>query len=260
MNIHIDKSLNESLKRGTILTCEIGSPMYDLSTKDSDKDLLSIYIHNTGSFLWEHHQFQYKEDDVDYNYSTLQGFIRNLLTGDATINFEVLYSKEIENSPLSFLAKNKEKFITYNVIKSYLGLAKRDFKKANSGKKLSHAIRGVMMAEDLLKGEFSLTGKNRWSKANWFETDNHELLKEIKDETINKNKLFMVKDEFIVLMDELRFKLNERLRLGTIDRVGDPEFLMNLDIQIMTINENYESTDLVATKKSYEVLEYGVSY
>jgi predicted nucleotidyltransferase len=259
MNIHIKEEFNKLLDDATIFKCEIGSPMYDLCNEKSDTDFLKIYVNNTNSYLWMHHQFQFKDNNVDYNYTTIQSFIRNLLTGDATINFEVLWSHEIVNSKIKFLIPLREKLISYNVIKSYLGLAKRDFSQAKRGKKLSHAVRGIMSAEYLLNGEFSLTGKDKWSKANWSDKDNNILLKQIKNDELTNDELKEIKINFIELMSELRDKLNERLRTGTIHRMSDVETLKEIDANVMKISsENFNygfNYDVL-----YDVLENGVKY
>ena len=96
MNIHFeDKDLFEQLKRESLVKVKVGSHLYGMETDESDVDYLYIYLkpeNMKDSFIWEHHQLQYKEDGVDHNFVDLHTFIRNILTGDSTINFEVLHS------------------------------------------------------------------------------------------------------------------------------------------------------------------------
>jgi len=111
------------------------------------------------SFLWEHHQLQYKEDGIDHLFVDLHSFIRNIMTGDSTINFEVLH--ELKNSSLNFLYENRNFFYSYNIMKSYLGFAKRDLKQClingefnHNFKKLSHATRCVNSYHMIMNGEY----------------------------------------------------------------------------------------------------------
>lgn len=156
MNIHFtSKELKEQLQESTIFKIEVGSGMYGLKNDSSDTDILCIYLdgkYNLTSFTENHHQFQYKdiENNIDYIFTSLNQFIKNILSGDSTINYEVLKSKEFQEKfpELSNIKYN------INVVKSYLGIAKRDFKilkKDFSNKKLYHFVRGVEFAEAVLK-------------------------------------------------------------------------------------------------------------
>lgn len=113
MNIHCyDKKLFELLKSLSFTRIKVGSHMYGMENKDSDIDYLYIYLKPQGladSFLWQHHQLQFKEDGIDHNFTDLHSFIRNIMTGDATINFEALHSEEMKaNKELSFLYENRK--------------------------------------------------------------------------------------------------------------------------------------------------------
>lgn len=252
MNIHFteEHNLNNSLDELTVFRTEVGSTMYGLETEDSDIDYLSIYIEptfNRNTILWEHHQLQYKCNNIDFNYTTLQTFIRNILTGDSTINFEVLWSDDLKNSSLSFLYDFRYDFINYNIIRSYLGLAIRDlnnWKKLTRGgntkesnKMLSHFVRGVLFAQQLLKNEFNLTKDSK-------------LLLDIKlgngsDSVINGLSVY-----FDILMNHSRQKLNDKLKKGEIDKIINLETLRLINGMIQ------EYCNEVQSKQSVSRIDY----
>ena len=158
MNIHFtNKNLKEQLDLSTIFKIEVGSGMYKLKTPESDTDILCIYLEgslNLTSITQNHHQFQYKdtENNIDYIYTSLGQFIKNIISGDSTINYEVLRHKEFRKQfkDLYFFVNELDKI---NTIKSYLGMAKRDiksFKKEPSNKKAYHIQRGILFAESIL--------------------------------------------------------------------------------------------------------------
>ena len=158
MNIHFtNKNLKEQLDKSTIFKIEVGSGMYKLKTPESDTDILCIYLEgslNLTSITQTHHQLQYNdnENNIDYIYTSLGQFVRNIISGDSTINYEVLQSSEFINKCHNlWLFVNKLDKI--NIIKSYLGMAKRDvkmLKKELSHKKAYHIKRGILFAESIL--------------------------------------------------------------------------------------------------------------
>ena len=158
MNIHFtNKKLKKQLDQSTIFEIEVGSGMYKLKTPESDTDIIKIYLEgslNLTSITNNHHQFQYKdtENNIDYIYTSLGQFIKNIISGDSTINYEVLESSGFREQfkDLYFFVNELDKI---NIIKSYLGMAKRDiktFKKEPSNKKAYHIIRGILFAESIL--------------------------------------------------------------------------------------------------------------
>lgn len=151
MNIHITKEQKDTLDENVICSFVFGSKLYKTDSEQSDTDILRIVNNvNSNSFVWSHHNLQYtdNETNTDYVYTTYPNFIRNLLTGDSTVNFEiVMFSGQSEY--LEFLQKNATKFATKKLIRSYLGLAKRDIKnfhKTGDLSKLNHAKRGIHFA------------------------------------------------------------------------------------------------------------------
>ena len=158
MNIHFtSKELKEELDKLTIFEIEVGSGMYGLKTSESDTDILKIYLEgslNLTSITNNHHQLQYNdaENNIDYIYTSLGQFIKNIISGDSTINYEVLQHPEFrkEFKDLYFFVNKLDKI---NTIKSYLGMVKRDIKalkKDHSNKKAYHIQRGLLFADAIL--------------------------------------------------------------------------------------------------------------
>jgi len=277
MNIHFEnKELLNELKNNTIFKTKIGSHMYGLNNTNSDIDYLSIYLEHTDnreSFMWEHHQLQYKDNNVDRNFTTIQGFIRNALTGDSTVNFEVLHSNSLKNSSLSWLWECRNYFINYNIIKSYLGLAKRDLKywrkDTNNGKlhtletnkKLSHFVRGVIYASKLLDNEFSLDLTKSTTFGEVY--NDHELLYSIKSglSTIIFEKIVIY---FESMMDILRKKLNEKLNNRTIVSYMTVENLQYIDHTLTRFIIDYSEKHFIFyinyDDVLYNALENGITY
>lgn len=164
MNLHINKTEFEFLMAAPQFgQFQIGSTLYGLNDENSDIDFLVIlypfYNQMCSPFFQKGHQFQYKdvENNIDYNFIDIVSFVKNLLSGDSPINFEVLYSsKFIESNKIGWLSDFREEFRTYNLIKSYLGLVDRDIRhyhKKTGRDKISgllHIMRGYLFAENLL--------------------------------------------------------------------------------------------------------------
>jgi len=171
-DIEKDKELFDNLMKATFVKVEVGSKMYGLEHKDSDTDLLCIY--NTSKrelnmFDRSHHQIQFKVNDVDYLFINIHSFLSNAISGDSTINFEVINSKQILGSELDFLYKYRKYFYNYKIIRSYLGLARRDLKRIDidgktefgKNKKIAHAYRGIISAQNIINILFSDTHKDK---------------------------------------------------------------------------------------------------
>lgn len=171
MNIHFtDKELFEKLKSATIAKVVVGSHMYKSNNESSDTDYLYIYAtseNELNSFIKTHHQLQYKEDNIDYNFVSLHNFLYNTLNGDSTINFEVINSDALIGTDIEFLNDNKDAFLTYTIIRSYLGLCRRDIKCFFSSKndyerskRLKHVIRGSLYAKYMIDKNFDFDKTN----------------------------------------------------------------------------------------------------
>jgi len=218
--------------------------MYNLNNSSSDDDYLYLYTEdkdNLKSVMWEHHQLQFKDEKIDYNFSTVQSFIRNILTGGSTINFEVIWSKELIGTPLEFLSEYKESFINYNIIKSYLGMAKRDLKyyrkdtkglryhTKETNKKLSHFVRGVIFAKMLINNNFNVSLED----SHTFKEMKSDmiLLKSIKSDNCEQDYndiiIFFEKE-----MNIIRDILSERLQSDLIQIYMKPDILCEIDEKI----------------------------
>lgn len=169
MNIHFtDKKIFKDLKSSSLVNIDIGSSMYGTTDNSSDVDRLYIYIPSKEddlSFTSTHHQFQYKEDGVDHLFINIHDFISNALNGDSTINFESINYEALKDSEVSFLYDMRFSFHNYKIVRSYLGLCRRDIKYLNKGgtserdknKKLGHILRGYKFAKAIIDGDFSPT-------------------------------------------------------------------------------------------------------
>lgn len=262
MNIHFNnEQLLTQLERATLVKVAVGSHLYGLNTNQSDTDLFHIHAKSKNldnSFLWEHHQLQFKQQNTDLIFTDLFIFIRNLLSGDSTINFEVLHSVELQNSDLKFLSDNKLEFYNYNILKSYLGMAKRDLKQCitESGnqvnsKKLSHAYRGIITAQAILAQNYD----NQLSQYG----EDFKIIKTLKfnkgvldrDQEIN-NLLINLNDK----MNNLREEINKLLEQKLLVRCLRVEFMQELDLWL----EQFTGTNTYIDKQNQLVMDKGIYY
>lgn len=183
MNLHFEnKTLFESLKEASITKSIIGSHLYKTNNENSDIDYLYIYATSEKELfspIRVHHQLQYKENDVDHIFVSYHTFIRNLLSGDSTINFELIFSDSLKETPLSFLNDMKESFITYTIIRAYLGFANRDVRFYNRckndyemNKQLEHIHRGHLYSDSMLNYSFDFDKCNRELRDTTYENHN----------------------------------------------------------------------------------------
>jgi predicted nucleotidyltransferase len=152
MNIKITKEEFDFIKNNTDIVSQsvVGSRLYGTAKEDSDTDILIVYKELFESDLYypNYHQLQY--DDIDNNIQYLlcseRQFYKNLFSGDATINADVILygTEETDEEKLNMLR-------TFNIIKAFIGFAKRDLKQIDKGKnKLFHIERGLYCAKMLL--------------------------------------------------------------------------------------------------------------
>jgi len=169
MNLHIDKEeFDWLMAQPKVGQFTIGSELYELNDEHSDKDYLIIlypFYDVINSPFSSHHQFQYKdvENNIDYNFVDIVTFIKNLVSGDSTVNFELLYSEEFQaDENLRFIWRYRNYFHTYNIMKSYLGMADRDIRhigKKQGRDKISamlHIQRGRTFVGRLMDNRFFL--------------------------------------------------------------------------------------------------------
>lgn len=161
MNIKISKEEFDYIIK---LECErhvIGSRLYGSNSEKSDTDILIIYkSFHGGSDLYypNFHQFQYDdiENNVQYIFTSYEQFYRNMFSGDSTINVDVILFSSGGVSDMVYSDK-LNMCRTYNIIKSYIGFAKRDLKMIKKGKnKLFHIERGLYCARKLISGELPM--------------------------------------------------------------------------------------------------------
>jgi len=189
MNIHFtDVKLFENLKKATLAKVIIGSKMYGTSVDGhSDTDYLYIYATSETELLsciQSHHQLQFSENKVDHIFVSLHSFIKNTLSGDSTINFEVIHSNSLNGTVLEWISEKRNMFLTYSVIRSYIGLCRRDIKhfgkyssEYEKRKRFGHIIRGVIYTRSFLNGSFD------------FLKSNLELVNTLKEIDFNSGKL-----------------------------------------------------------------------
>jgi hypothetical protein len=115
----------------------IGSRLYETNRDDSDHDILVVYksLFPSDKIYKNYHQLQY--DDIENNaqwiLTTEESFWGNLLSGDSSINADVVmfYGDYDYHSKLNICR-------TSNIIKSFIGFAKRDIKYANKEQEISY--------------------------------------------------------------------------------------------------------------------------
>jgi predicted nucleotidyltransferase len=263
MNIHIkDNTLFEQLNSATLLKVRVGSHMYKLNDEHSDNDYLSVYVpsrNERNSFSFTNHQLQYKLDGVDYNFVNIFNFIRNTINGDSTINFEVINDKSIWKTELGFLYSLRRSFCNYNIIRSYLGLARRDVKQMKMGntdrdknKKLMHAYRGLKFAENIFNG-----------KSIELDEETHSFLVSLKGITDWKTRHEHV-DILTDKIETLRKEVNTKLDAGKLTKFMRVDDQKELDDALSNlINSDFYNNkvfDYMDMSMIYDANENGISY
>lgn len=230
MNIHFkDENLFKKLKHASLVKVEVGSKMYGTSDEESDTDYLYIYCTSNSelnSFNRSHHQLQFKNDEGDHNFVSLHTFLSNAINGDSTINYEVIQSGCLHGSNLEFLYSMRNSFNNYSIVRSYLGLARRDsrhyFKdKTHRGqiKKLGHIWRGYIFAKSIMEGNFLVTHGDFISEISE--------LKKIEETNYSLKKDYL--EKYTNLISDLRNNLNEKMQ----DKTLLLSRLMDIDSQKM---------------------------
>jgi hypothetical protein len=253
MNIHIDKKMFDFLmSQPNNIQSKIGSSLYNLSDDKSDVDYLIIYqpfINQIINPFINHHQYQYKdvENNIDYNFIDSITFIKNLVNGDSTINFELIHTENFDNTYLEVLWTYNDYFRTYNIVKAYLGFADRDLrhlhKRATEHDRkrgILHIKRSILFADSILSNTFALV--------------NQELI-DFKSKLYNPKFSFGMGD-IIELRGELKLKrenLNKLLESNEIDRYLNPNIQeIIVEELINKIQTNTNSLDLFELYKANE--------
>jgi predicted nucleotidyltransferase len=266
MNIHFtNPQAFSELQAASIFSIEIGSKMYGTADEYSDTDILHIYIpsiEELSSFVQTHHQFQYKEEEIDHLFVNIFQFFQNSLSGDSTINFEVIHHPNLIGTALDWVYQHRHYFQNYKIIRSYLGMARRDLqavKKANGNrlknKRMGHVVRGYHFAKAILDGSFSPVIQG-------------ELLAELK-------KVKLIEDsrqrhEFGAALktniEALRTEVNHQLSEGGLNfpqyMKAEQQKELDLFIQKTIQTKGLQSSQYFSLLKDaiYQALEEGVNY
>lgn len=153
MNIKITKEEYDYLMNNLNIIDKyvMGSRLYGTNSEKSDTDILVLYENyfESDNYYPNYHQLQFDDIDnnIQYIFSSISQFYKNLFSGDSTINADiVMFSMNIDDK-LNILR-------TFNIIKSYIGFAKRDIKMIGKAKnKKFHAERSLYSAEELLNNK-----------------------------------------------------------------------------------------------------------
>ncbi len=211
MNIKINKEEAEWLFKLEYSRYIFGSYLYGTQKENSDQDILVIYNLPQD---WEcehlldriHHQFQWDdvENNIQYVFTYQNQYWNNLESGDSTINADILIFENTNYKSQWKHVHYKETLNyckTYNIIKAYLGFAKRDLKQYTKKNKLFHAIRGLSTAYALMENRL---------------ITKQELI-DIKDLITTDSSIFDI-NILINLEKELRKKLNDMYQKRKIKR------------------------------------------
>jgi len=264
MNIHINKETYELLKKSALITLEIGSYTYGISDEYSDKDYLTIYapFNNERNSFWNsHHQFQYKdiENNEDHNFVSIFSFLRNLISGDSTINFEFIHDEKLIGTTFQFLYDYRFCFYNYNIIRSYNGFAKRDLKHINKeiterdkNKKIIHAFRCHIFAKQILRKKFQL----------YISGVEKNMIDEFKNLNYKNRKSYG--DWINVLLEDFRIDLNDCLNNKKISKFMKVEDQIKIDKELSKlINSNFYQSKIqeyIDLTEIYKANEFGVIY
>ena len=157
--------------------------------------------------------------------------------------------------------------MNYNIIRAYLGFARRDLKNWNkeskkgnksnpsTNKKLSHFVRGIIFASNIVDKSFDLDLTNSVSMESIAKND-YELLTDIKNGT-SESMFPIIIDHFENKMQVLRDDLNQRLNAKEIVSVMHPKHLKELDDNLKEFIKSY-ATNHNLTQLDYELLFYSV--
>jgi len=221
MNILIDVNLHNKLLQGWYFKLPMGSQLYNTTTRSSDSDWLVLYYpeQNQLTTCWSnHHQMLWKNTDPleDWVWCSFQQFFQNLISGDSPLNAEVLFSKDF--SKVLEIDHLKPDLITYDLLKGYLGMAKRDLNQweQNPLKKSFHAWKSCHFVKELLNKNLN---------------PHSELLKETWNSFSNLDKtgLFDIKQELFKEVNELRLLITRSLELGNLSRYPSIETQKEID-------------------------------
>ena len=214
MNILIERDHYEELYEDTIDSYTIGSELYGLTTKESNKEMLLIYHSFNQSFIHTTTLFQYKDTGLDVILCTPQQFVQNLLEGTSPIFVELLCSEEFLGSAFGkvFLPYVEDLVVTSNILTSFIGPSTID-QKAWNGTNDIEALREFVRKMDYLEA----IRKNHRINFKDLKNGINEKVIEVKGEKILKK-----------FLKDLRVELNDEY-----PRYPEAEVLENLDNDLM---------------------------
>lgn len=190
MNIKITEEEAKELFKREVTRIVMGSQLYGLNNENSDLDYLVLYeaFDKEINLLFQiRHQFQWFDEqaNIEYIFCTREQFVVNAFSGESTINVDIaLFTDRVCKTEEEKLQSCR----TYNIIKAYLGLAKRDIKYNRNNNKYKHIVRGLYTASCLLDNKMPS-------------------LKEMKN--ICLKEPFSTNDELKSWQNELRLKCNK---------------------------------------------------
>lgn len=142
----------------------IGSRLYGTNREDSDYDYLYVMYESpfkSSDYYPNFHQLQYDdlENNTQHIFTTISRFYANLFSGDSSINADIVMFSACPPIKCDVIDDSVRLNYcrTYNIIKSYLGFAKRDILRKNEGKnKHFHVARGLYCADELINNRLPL--------------------------------------------------------------------------------------------------------
>lgn len=260
MNIHIQKKEYNKILESTHVKLEMGSPLYSLQDKNSDQDILVLhqpFINQVINPFINHHQFQYKdiETNIDYNICNYLTFVKNLVSGDSIVNFELLWCPKFntEDNKVAFLENYKYDFITFNIINAFLGIAKRDIKHFNKRPSLHDKKRGYIHISRTILQATQLIDTRDFQLVN----PSICLLKK-KIESIDQKEMKELEKEFSIILvniENLKTKLQLLLTKKQISKFLSP--FKQEDI-VYNLNEVIIPNDYLNLYSIYETNETSI--
>ena len=249
-----NKNVKKLLDESVVANLKMGSQFYGTATEESDEDWLCIYLppeNHMRSAQQGATQLQWQDEFGDINYTDILTFSRNLISGDNTVNVEALYNKDLIGTDLEFFYINRKRFTTYNTLKCYLGLCKRDFNEVRSlsdyrskVKKFMHGFRGYLFYKNLARG-FELFDNNVIQLCKIKEQEFNNWLGDINTfKTVLNQEL----QKYLAVIDHERSLLNKKLDDGQIKKLPTLAFQEELDEYL---NRYLSTLRIVQQQKKY---------
>jgi predicted nucleotidyltransferase len=270
--VQIGKDVSSQLEKFTIATMFMGSHAHGTNTEDSDQDIIKIFTESNDECFNQDNGWQYKHENVDFNYQSLRTFIRNVVTGESPADFEALFggwklsSRQPNqiNEIFELLKQNR----SYALIKSYIGYAKKDanfiiktlstnqsdkvldFKEIKN--KTSHLYRGVETAKILMNDE-------KYIFCPGFEhEERHKYVRRLK-KNVHSSRIELIDfvSQQLNSAEEIRVKINLMLDNKQIQRRFDLDKLKQIDMLFKQFKQNNE---IDYGNSRYQIMEKGLTF